>query len=725
MINNFELLKSEIKAFSKFKMLWIVILVTNIFMIVGINSINLSNEMSLHNIKMTSLTSALGSAKYGALAGALAFSMFTILILSRDTRNRIKSIIYSSIDEQKLLIIRVFAIIFYVVLTVILGMIFTMTVEVIIYKVPVHFFDYLYCYAVIAFPALLFSVFISIGLYLISESIDISILFILVLFFISFLSSNYLLNWAQTGVTIFSDFAGIRPVSKLILYNRLLWFSVSISILLIGLLFRRRYEALILKSFAFNAQSKVLILLVVLTISSSAFIYIKEPYTMNINPNTNNFTINTAVKLKKVHPEVTFHNDKETLDAKVYYEFENNASNSIQFTINEGLKIKNIKVNGELCTYEKIEKTNNIQISIPKTKDIKVSICYEGKIKYYKGGAVAGYICKDNIYLLEQSNWIFKPLTANEKTIDIEGYYSAPANLSVITPGKITNVKSQNGNKVWNFQFKSKDINIGAFAAEYKKSKFNIKGTEIEFYYSPKHEAYIRNISTKENMNIEKYIKNMFQCYSDNLGNYYSKEYPLKIVESSIYKTGGHSSGNVITFAEYMVNREINGNIDHYTLIHDLDIIAHEMAHQWWGTGVNFTTQGSWSDEGLAEYSSYKYIQKEFGKFRNGPSKQLVDLKVDGWQQGVNSLSKNYYLKSAKNLEKLNKNHREKFELQKLKMQRYNMIPLQLKKTEKLQGEEIFSKNLSKVYTNNILKDLSYEEFLHEMGISKEAFSCD
>ena len=50
---------------------------------------------------------------------------------------------------------------------------------------------------------------------------------------------------------------------------------------------------------------------------------------------------------------------------------------------------------------------------------------------------------------------------------------------------------------MWNFQFKSKDINIGAFAAEYKKSKFNINGTEIEFYYSPKHEDYINNDSLR------------------------------------------------------------------------------------------------------------------------------------------------------------------------------------------------------------------------------------
>lgn len=675
MINNFKLLKNEIKSLSKFKMLWAVILVTSIFMIVGIDSINLSNQRSLYNIKMTSLTCALGSAKYGALSGVLAFSMVTILILSRDNRKRVKSIIYSSIDEQKLLIMRIVSMIFYVLITIMLGMIFTMATQVVIYKVPIQFFDYLYCYAVIAFSALLFSVFISVGLYLISESIDISILFMIVLFFISFLSSDYLLNWAQTGVTIFSDFAGISPVSKLILYNRLLWFIISISVLLMGLLFRRRYETGILKSFVYNAKNKMLLLLVIISLGTSVFIYINEPYTMNYYPNSDDMTINTDVKLKKVSPKVTFYTDRETLDAQVSYEFENNSSTSITFGINEGLKIKNISVNDELCTYEKIGKTNIIQISIPKTKDVKVNISYEGKIKYYKGGAIAGYICKDSIYLLEVSNWIFRPFTANEKTIDIEGYYSAPANLSVVTPGKTTEVKSENGNKVWNFQFKSKDINLGAFAAEYKKSEFNINGTDIEFYYSPKHEAYINSDFLGNNMNIENYMENMFEYYSDSIGSYYSKEYPLKIVESSIYKSGGHSSGNVITFAEYMVNRELKSDLDVDILIDDLDIIAHEMSHQWWGTGVNSTPDGSFSDEGLAEYSSYKYLQNEFG---NGPCSSFVDYKVHLWQQAVNSLSKSYYSQSTKNLEKLNKNYREDFELQNLKMQRYDMMPLQL-----------------------------------------------
>lgn len=720
MISNFKLLQNEIKSLSKIKMLWATIVVTNIFMIIGMNFTNSSDEMNL-NVKMSSLTSALGSSKYGALAGSLAFSVLSILILSRDSRKRINPIIYSSINEWKLLIIRLFSIIFYVLLTTILGMILTLAAQVLIYKVPINLFDYIYCYTIIAFLGLVFSVFISIGLYLVSESIDISILCIIILFFISLFAPNYLFNGIQTGVTIFSDFAGIRPVSKLMLYNRLLWYAISISILLLGFLFRRQNESTIFKSFLVNAKSKVLLILVIVTVSSSTFIYLNEPYNMNIISSPDNLSINKDVTLKKVNPEVTFDNINETLNANVSYEFENKNSNSIEFSINEGLKIKDIKVNDESCNYQKIDNINNIKISIPKVKDVKVNISYEGQIKYYKGGAIAGYICKDSIYLLEQSNWIFRPLTENEKTIDIEGYYIAPDNLCVITPGKTTGMKSENGHTLYYFQFKSKDINIGAFAAEYKKSNFNINGTDIEFYYSPKHEKYMKSASLGDNMNIEKYMQNMFEYYSSSLGNYYSKEYPLKIVESSIYKPGGHSSGNVITFAEYMLNRENNITRPHIFL-HDLNIIAHEMSHQWWGTGAHVTADGSFSDEGLAEYSSYKYLQNQF---KDNDYEQFIDTNVQDWQHEVNSLNRSYYLKSAENLEKINKNYREQFKLQNLKIQRYDLMPFELYNTEKLQGSEKFMNNLSKVYKNNLEKDLTYEEFINEIGISKEAFSCD
>lgn len=724
MINNFKLLKNEIKTLSKFKMLWVVILVTSIFMVVGINSINLSNEMSLHNIQMTSMTCALGSAKYGALSGVLAFSIVTILILSRDHRKGVKTIIYSVMGDQKLLIIRIFSIIFYAIVAIIFGMLLTILFQMIIYKVPVHLLDYIYCYTVIVFPAALFSIFISTGIYLISESIDISILFMIVLFFVSFLSPHYLLNWSQTGATIFSDFAGIRPISKLILYNRVLWSFLSISVLLTGFLFKRKFEAGILKSFLFNSKSKILIPLVILTIFASTFVYIKEPYTMDYYPNADDFSIDSNVILKTVNPQVTFYTNKETLYAKVSYEFENSSSDSIKFAINEGLKIKNTSVNDKSCSYKKTGQPGVIEIKIPKTKEVKVIMSYEGKIKYYKGGAVAGYICSDSIYLLEQSNWLFRPLTKNDKSIDIDGSYSAPANLSVITPGKTTAVKNENGNKVWNFHFKSKDINIGVFAAEYKESKINIGDTEIEFYYSPKHEDYIKDDLLGNGMNIENYIKNMFSYYSDNIGSYYSKEYPLKIVETSIYKPGGHSSGNVITFAEYMVNRQLGSQsqMEAYTLIHDLGIISHEMSHQWFGTGARVKADGSFSDEGFAEYLSYKYVQKEF---ENGPYKNLAESNVELWQQQVNNLSKSYYSKSAKNLEKLNKSYREQFESSNLKMQRYGMMPLELKKAEEFQGSGLLLKNLSNVYKNNISDELTYEEFLKEIGLSKEEFSYD
>ena len=52
-----------------------------------------------------------------------------------------------------------------------------------------------------------------------------------------------------------------------------------------------------------------------------------------------------------------------------------------------------------------------------------------------------GYISKDSIYLLEVSNWIFRPIVQKGDLIDISGYLSASKDLTVITPGKLVSVE--------------------------------------------------------------------------------------------------------------------------------------------------------------------------------------------------------------------------------------------------------------------------------------------
>ena len=213
----------------------------------------------------------------------------------------------------------------------------------------------------------------------------------------------------------------------------------------------------------------------------------------------------------------------------------------------------------------------------------------------------------------------------------------------------------------------------------------------------------------------------MFLYYSHTFGEYYTNDYPLKIVETSVYKSGGHSSGNVITFAEYMVNRSMDKSvyIEGNTLIHDLNIIAHEMSHQWWGTGVNIDDDECFSSEGFAEYSSYKFVLNEF---ENSIFEPYTDIILYSWKQKADNLDKSYYLKSAQNLEKLNKSYKENYKAEMSSIKRYDKMPLMLMNIEESKGEKKFLKNLSKIYRDNKYGSLTYDEFIKQADVSKEEF---
>jgi aminopeptidase N len=529
--------------------------------------------------------------------------------------------------------------------------------------------------------------------------------------------------WVQTTVPVFSDFAGIEPVGKLILYNRFLWSFISVGVFLIGFLCRRSYEQNLFNSIKSNMKNKSLVALLATILCCAVFVIIKEPY-INKHPRLyeEEYTVNTGVQLTDLNPEVIIYNEKAAMAAKVNYKFKNNnESEYIQFHTNEGLKVKEVKVNNEISSYKKVEGTNIIEIPIPKVENISLEICYEGKIKYDSYYGFAGYICRESIYLLECSNWVFRPLTSQKAFIDIYGSITAGKNLSVVTPGELISVTEEEDTKKWNYKLKSASSDIGVFAGEYTKYEFSFEDTSIEFYYSPKHEEYVKG------RNIEKHIKNMMSFYSESFGPYYTKEYPLKIVEAACYKPGGHSSINVVTFAEYMINREIfekdlyteqEGTDIDYNLVHDMGIISHEISHQWWGTAVDAVEEMPWSNEGLAEYSSYKYLVKEFGE-------AYSYMLYSGWESYFNDSSKGYYMKNPKSLKALNEKFRKGIEMENKQMQLYNQMPLQLVKAEKLMGEEVFIDNLSKIYKNHFMKKLTYEEFLNEMNLTEEAISLE
>lgn len=714
-MNGIRLLRNEMKLLLKSKLTYIFLLLPVGFAVLGLNALDYSNAISLHRLRKTSLTMALGSAQYGALAGCILFAMLTLLTLSKDRRKNSKEIIQASTIYDGIWFARIFSLLVYVIMTVLLAILSTYMIQIFVMGVPYNFGINLFSYGTVMLPAMFYTVMICSGLYMMSENLDIGFVVFAGLFFMGLSSSDYRLNWIKTHAMVYSDFGGVQPVAGLMLYNRLLWSFISLSVILLGILLRKRYELNLYQSLVLNVKSVYIPALLAILLVSSGFTYAGEPF---VNPNDSVFdsgiNADNRVKLTRLLPKVTLYTGKSSMTAEVVYEFKKEKDVKwIDFIINTGLKINKLTVDGVSTALGVLDQEDIIRVPVPKGERVNIKISYSGTIRYPGANAVAGYISDQSVYLLENSHWIFEPLTDCDGVVDIQGSITVPKSLTVVTVGKIEEVSENDGMKTWKYGMKAPGFDVGMFAAEYRVVRWKVGKTDVEFYYSPEHEAYIRM------MQMKKYISDIVQYYTATLGSYAFDDVPLKVVETPMYKTGGHSTMNVVTVAEYLFNRQsVKGDAKaDFTFFHDIQVIAHEIGHQWWGTGVNFQHDPPWSSEGLTEYIAYKYMTTAFH-----PS--LTKSIVHGWELAVRRHS-NKYFANGEQRKRFHQRLLRKIEGETRFVQLYNEMPLRLLKLEEMKGEVWFLRQLSSVYRQYLYQSLSYGEFLKFFNIDKEAVESE
>lgn len=692
-----RLIGNEIKLLLRSKLARVFMVLTIGISLFGIEAINNSNELSLHGIAKTSYTIAYGITEYGALAGAVLFGILTIITISKDKQKGSQILLDVNINYEYIIIARTLAVTLFAIVTVIAGAILESLVQVMVLGIEYDLQIFLFSYGVVMLPALIFSICLSTGLYLITDSMDISILLFAMLLFGGLTSQNYMFKWVKTHTWVYSDFAGISNLSETMIYNRIFWIFLSVIFIELGMLLRKRSGLNRWESIRKNIKKVYTpIILIVLCIAAGLF-YMSEPY---VNPKDSVWNIDQPidnnVSLTHLNSEVILNPKERQMTAKVNYIFNKDSKTKyIDFIMNTGLKIESVRAGVRLNDYEIFG--DILRVMVPENEEITVEIIYQGRIKLPHAEAITGYISEESIYLLENSHWIFNPLVSCKDEIKITGMVTAPKDLTVIPVGKVTEVMEENEHKIWHYEAVNTSADIALFAGHYKIDKIQVGDVEIELYYSKNHKAYI------DYAQISSYIKDIINYYTETLGEYAYKDLPIKIVETSIYKTGGHSTANVVTISEYMFNREVaietqeskKFSVDSWLLFHDIEIIAHEIAHQWWGTSVNVKLEKPWSSEGLANYMAYKYFEHNEDMFWH------ATIIWDSWGKEVKKHEKAYYKdeKSDQNLQTL----------------LYCKMPLLLIEMEQQDTEEIFLAKLAQVYKEYQKKSLSYKEFLNIM----------
>lgn len=243
-------------------------------------------------------------------------------------------------------------------------------------------------------------------------------------------------------------------------------------------------------------------------------------------------------------------------------------------------------------------------------------------------------------------------------------------------------------------------------------------GMNIEVYYSRRHEDIMRRAGAKQIM-----TEVVEYCTAHYGPLPFDKDRPLKIIQASAYLPGGQAYSNFSVMGETYFSEDHLNNPDSLEGAGSSEVLAHEITHQWWGLSAATYDEGPWSSEGLTVYTTYRMMKEKFSE------EYAQKYYVDRWQAGLDALNRSFYRRHPEYLDILPEKYASEIRAQEWTTQIYEITPLNiLKAAELLGGEDKLDAVLAQLYQNGgteMPPYITYNDFLHACGLTKEAISVD
>ncbi len=684
------------------------------------------------------------AAQNSAFLGAFLFTLFSLTQFHRDFKNNTDIIILTSTDPIHHQLRRTLALICVAIVTTLLISLFALPFG--IAKTGDYFqaVTFMTAWFMIFFGALVFAVLLSAGFYMLTKRVEAAFLIMAGLILLSKLLENmfalnpsYLFYWVQTTADSFSDLITNQFQIDMIIWNRLFCLLVSLGIWALGLSSFRRYGRGLPGSFLVNCRRAWIPVLLVAAIFLSGFSYAYEPIFDDSKPMdfsgmlSSGTGIATSVSSAPEvgNPNLTLTGKSFTLDidgkgralsGTAKYKLENATSEAqtLPVKINTDLKIDSVLINGAKSRAVRGEtgesSTANWSIELPSAAEYKIELDYSGRIE------------NDNTILQRASNGISEgyvelPSNGVSPSFDINvsddsvfsGTISLDKNLEpVFAEGKAEKGKTIDGKVEWRYTGSAGVQGTSIFAAEYMTRTFEAGGLNIELKYFKKHDKSITD------MDAVSVIKAAIDYFTETYGPLiYSKS--LTMLELPAYVSGGFAGGNMSAMDETSYDAE--GFLPAESLSPDsgggLDVLVHEIAHQWWGLATIPMQDGTsnWSAEGITCYSTYCFMKQYVGE------EYANEHYLKKWQQGWDTYQNAFYIQHPEYLAKLSAGDVSRITGSFTDMQLYNIMPLMLLKGEQsLGGTETFQKKLSELYMTHLGQPVTYDDFLAATGLTKE-----
>ncbi len=201
--------------------------------------------------------------------------------------------------------------------------------------------------------------------------------------------------------------------------------------------------------------------------------------------------------------------------------------------------------------------------------------------------------CRDS-YISNNSDWV-----------NVETVISTSPDQIAIAPGSLQREWNENGRRYFQYKLDHAGLNYYSFlSGRYEVARTEWNGINIEVYYLKEQPWNVPKMLNS--------VKKSFEYYTKNFGPYPQKE--ARIIEFPRLAAFAEAFPGTMPYSESI------GFIASIQKPDDIDmvfyVVAHEMAHQWWGhQEVGANMQGATLlVETLAQYSALMTMEKEYGR---------------------------------------------------------------------------------------------------------------
>jgi hypothetical protein len=684
--------KSELKRLIGLRTFYIFIFIMAASAVFGVNyDLNIAN-FQRDSITMSSML--LGSAKTSAVVGSIAFAVFTLLEIKRDKKTRTALIISSCTDYSIICVPRLLA---KAVVGLLSSGMSALSCFIVIHeyitesgRISLFLFSILF----ITLAAILYSELICYGLYMVCQRVELSLILYMGLLYMSLRAEgNYLLNWVSTNVKYYSDSFGNAQAMKLILWNRLLWLFISLSVFLIGLLCSRRYGYGIWKSILCNFKKWSIALSMCALILFSSVVYVNEPLftddpgpmvqeienrerqAKGLKPITvyDNICSDTRrdkyLKILSCYPNISIDARNGTLEGytRMTLEKAKEGKGYFCFQLARGLNIRKIFVNGVSTDWLALSESI-YAAEIPDENGLTLEVSYGGtpqNVGYLDQGSPDYTISNEYVYLADEACMPVPCFYAindigyrrfKDSEVAFQSSLILPENFIPATTGETAEAEAVNNRlKKWTskFSMQTKPFIMVNASPDYNVSSCVVNGKTLELYCSErdKNDAGFR---------ADEIIASAMVYFTKWYGESPLDFSTLKLVERHINEDVKVADTNIIYIDEFVI-RHMKSNNGYENDVGEIYSLVSQVCRLWWSDSVlsiREKTRGThgkseifssvfpdnvWGSSQLVEYCTYQYILDTYGKVQ---AKHIED----SWKTSVRCVLNNFYYQNPEYL---------------------------------------------------------------------------